>query len=512
ANMSSSILSSEIFASLYNFLKTSSSDKITISNIITQKWKFFKIQTEEEDLDCLTKILEKAENEIVDKDRKFEEEVNWKDLALKNIHLLMDKIKKKDTPTHGYIFTKLSNIEVDKLSKDDPLCIGVIDLSSNKYNLSESDYESIVGTKANIRNLNKDAVVENVCNDFISKRDEIQKLRKFVLRSKDVVTHDQWVEYDHIKERIAKGITDVLLQEIKLNALNRGSEGSENTLVEIIALLIDMAMFYLPVDYEVEVTRSERQSIASKNRKVQQKKGARGNKPDLMFRAYLRQKWEEIVFFESGKWDSDEDKIRHDHSKLVQFCLDGSKELVKKCTKEVFHQNYIGFGVNIAGKYLEIHGLIKESGIKYYLPVVKAKIPLDNESFEEVEEFVHALLILRNIVNSFQKRSREEGNVGTSSHSDTSIPKSPINSVTPQSSVSPPIEGDSNANNRPNVTQHTCSESKTLEEKEDDEFIDLVYKEKELLLDSADTSPNISHEQKNIQSISNESGDREPEG
>ncbi|CAG8792330.1 3523_t:CDS:1, partial [Racocetra fulgida] len=63
-----SILSSEIFASLYNFLKTSSLDKITISNIITQKWKFFKIQTEEEDLDCLTKILEKAENEIVDKD------------------------------------------------------------------------------------------------------------------------------------------------------------------------------------------------------------------------------------------------------------------------------------------------------------------------------------------------------------------------------------------------------------------------------------------------------------
>ncbi|CAG8748008.1 10472_t:CDS:2, partial [Dentiscutata heterogama] len=145
----------------------------------------------------------------------------------------------------------------------------------------------------------------------------------------------------------------------------------------------------------------------------------------LMFRAYLRQKWEEIVFFESGKWDSDEDKIRHDHNKLVQFCLDGSKELVKKCTKEVFHQNYIGFGVNIAGKYLEIHGLIKESGIKYYLPVVKAKIPLDNESFEEVEEFVHALLILRNgvivnlqnIVNSFQKRSREEDNVGASSHS-----------------------------------------------------------------------------------------------
>ncbi|CAG8625543.1 16898_t:CDS:2, partial [Racocetra persica] len=99
--------------------------------------------------------------------------------------------------------------------------------------------------------------------------------------------------------------------------------GSENTLVEIIAHLIDIAI--LPVDYDVKVTRSEYQSIASKNQKVQQKKESRGNKPDLMFRAYLCQKWKEIVFFENG-----------------------SKELVKKCTKEVFHQNYIGFGVNIA--------------------------------------------------------------------------------------------------------------------------------------------------------------------
>ena len=63
--------------------------------------------------------------------------------------------------------------------------------------------------------------------------------------------------------------------------------------------------------------------------------------------------------------------------------------------KETFYQNCIGFSINIASKYLEIHGLIKEKGIKYHLPVVKAKIPLDKESVEEIEEFVHALLVLR---------------------------------------------------------------------------------------------------------------------
>ncbi|CAG8777663.1 17095_t:CDS:2, partial [Gigaspora rosea] len=97
----------------------------------------------------------------------------------------------------------------------------------------------------------------------------------------------------------------------QLNALYRVSEGSENALVEIIARIIDMVMFNLPVDYEVDVTRRD----------------------------------------------------------------------------------------------------------KIYIPVVKAKIPLNNESFEEVEEFVHALLILQenlrpqngvivnlqSIVNSFQK-------------------------------------------------------------------------------------------------------------
>ncbi len=79
----------------------------------------------------------------------------------------------------------------------------------------------------------------------------------------------------------------------------------------------------------------------------------------------------------------------------MQLCLNRSKELVKKCTKETFYQNYIGFGINIAGKYLEIHGLIKEKGIKYHLLIIKAKIPLSKESVEKVEEFVHVLLILR---------------------------------------------------------------------------------------------------------------------
>ena len=75
--------------------------------------------------------------------------------------------------------------------------------------------------------------------------------------------------------------------------------------------------------------------------------------------------------------------------------MDGNNELFKICEKESLNRNYIGFGVNIAGEYIEIHGLIREKGVKYYLLVSRAKIPFRKESAEEVEEFIHALLTLR---------------------------------------------------------------------------------------------------------------------
>lgn len=42
-----------------------------------------------------------------------------------------------------------------------------------------------------------------------------------------------------------------------------------------------------------------------------------------------------------------------------------------------------------------IHGLLREGGIKFCIPIIKTKIPFNNESVEEVENFIHALLILR---------------------------------------------------------------------------------------------------------------------
>ena len=61
--------------------------------------------------------------------------------------------------------------------------------------------------------------------------------------------------------------------------------------------------------------------------------------------------------------------------------------------KDVLHDNFIGFGISIAGEYFVLHGLIHKNEINFYLPVSRAKIPLSKEMVDEVEDFIHTLLI-----------------------------------------------------------------------------------------------------------------------
>src|SRR6266545_287678 len=96
------------------------------------------------------------------------------------------------------------------------------------------------------------------------------------------VTYNKWVEPNYEQERIARNMTNILLQEIMSNVLGKILKGSEGSLVEVVSRLMDAVMWGLPVEYDVEVTRGERQSVASKDRKSQQSSGLKGNKPDLM--------------------------------------------------------------------------------------------------------------------------------------------------------------------------------------------------------------------------------------
>ncbi|RIB20873.1 hypothetical protein C2G38_2302294 [Gigaspora rosea] len=173
--------------------------------------------------------------------------------------------------------------------------------------------------------------------------------------------HDRWVEQESAREVVMKDITNVLLQKIKSNVLSKVTYGLENTLVEAVAHLIEASLHRLPIEYKVEVTRNERQSVASKNYKILKNIGSRGDKPDLMIQAFVKNKQKEIVYIESGKLNCNETKRRDNHNKLVKLCLCGYEEIGKKAIKEQLHRRYIAFGINIAGDRLILHGLLNEN-------------------------------------------------------------------------------------------------------------------------------------------------------
>src|SRR6266540_3755371 len=133
------------------------------------------------------------------------------------------------------------------------------------------------------------------------------------------------------------------------NALRKILKDSEGSLVEVVSRLIDAIMWGLPIEYDVEVTRGEHQSVVSKDRKSQQSSESKGNRSDLMIRAYLQNKWDEVAYIESSKWQISDQKIFDDHNKLVRLTLDGFQYLLKKYVKDVLRDNFIGFGISIAG-------------------------------------------------------------------------------------------------------------------------------------------------------------------
>src|SRR6266540_132781 len=110
---------------------------------------------------------------------------------------------------------------------------------------------------------------------------------------------------------------------------------------------MDAVMWGWPIVYDDEVTRDKRQSVASKDCKSQQSSGSKGNRPDLMIRAYLQNKWDEVAYIESFKWQTSDQKIFDDHNKLVRLTLDGFQYLLKKYAKDVLRDNFIGFGISI---------------------------------------------------------------------------------------------------------------------------------------------------------------------
>ncbi|CAJ0642879.1 4552_t:CDS:2 [Entrophospora sp. SA101] len=438
-------MTSHEFDHLKDFLRNEPLDKIAISRVFHELWKHSDIQSEDNDCDSLLRILEELEMENLDNGRKqclislqdinkTDEPPNWKLHAVSNINRLKGNLQDANTLEHRRLLEKIRVVDINDLTYDSPLANGIVDLGSPQYQIIEDDYEVFVGEKSGIKNLIKDPLVKGACADFITKRDEIRdEIRnqyKFIISPSEVLSHGRWVERGVDRVQVAVNITDILLQEIKRNVLRRVSGGSENVLVDAITRLMEASLYQVPIEFDIEVTRNERQSMASKKRKTKQVIGSRGNKPDLMVRVFFKRRWNELAYLESGKWRSTEIKSHNDHNKLAHFCIDGYVDMSKKINKNELNKFCITFGINITDEhFIVINGFLRENGIKFYLPIAKAKIPFHNASLEEVEDFVHALLVLRNgimvnihgISRTFLKKSNSTQQNEDSSSEDSII-------------------------------------------------------------------------------------------
>ncbi|RIB17146.1 hypothetical protein C2G38_2188132 [Gigaspora rosea] len=251
-------------SSLHTFLKTEPHEQITISRALHKLWADNGIETEEIDCANLMSIVDEIKKETNDGERKrcleSLQEINkmrfmWKEL--KALMLDADLLRLKDTlrknidksPVYARLYQKISETEIDKLSCDDPLINGIIDLDSNRYQLAEDDHAVLLGEKNSMKRLGKDASIRKVCSEFVANRDSFQQLYRFVLLHSEEVMHDRWVEQESAREVVMKDITDVLLQKIKSNVLSKVTYGSENTLVEAVAHLIEASLHRLPIAF-----------------------------------------------------------------------------------------------------------------------------------------------------------------------------------------------------------------------------------------------------------------------
>jgi len=89
----------------------------------------------------------------------------------------------------------------------------------------------------------------------VRKNDEIQTKIKFIITPSQVVYHDRWVETISVREGVARGIIDFILQEIRTDIICRISGHSEGTYMEMIGRLIDVTMYDLPLEFKIDITR-----------------------------------------------------------------------------------------------------------------------------------------------------------------------------------------------------------------------------------------------------------------
>ncbi|CAB4439295.1 unnamed protein product [Rhizophagus irregularis] len=335
---------------------------------------------------------------------------NTREEINRNLRALQSKlgaaVTKADIPLYSDIKQNLANIDVSKLTWQDPVASMVIsDDSMLVRNLSDAQIRTFVEPREKMK-CNPLPEVESMCDEFVNNFNKIDNLNTL-----GVIKHDnRWKEgVDQLTERTNHILS--VLGEIWNNPAFASSEIRSNQskgtyIMDVIVPLLRASLGALPNNNNICLSTAERQSIASKARrnfekdKVQGSQSSKtrlGKKPDVMVITKSGGKYFEVVFAESSRVTCTDIKKAKDSVKLWREVLDGLSFVGAACRPE---NNQFGIvGIQVAGENLYLNVLIKDaSGIPRYFHLGNAEIPFTNGTPWRVKPLVHLLLTLRNII------------------------------------------------------------------------------------------------------------------
>ncbi|CAG8674194.1 11733_t:CDS:2, partial [Gigaspora rosea] len=128
--------------------------------------------------------------------------------------------------------------------------------------------------------------------------------------------------------------------------------------------------------------------------------GECAERPDYTFVVQIGNTRVELIYSETGRPNSSDQKQQGDHRKLARLSkssLENARtELKVPLQKSTLSEHLNIFSINVAVDTLKMYAMRKGSSLLIYRPITSARIPLQIATAEELYSLIHSLLILRN--------------------------------------------------------------------------------------------------------------------
>jgi len=236
-------------------------------------------------------------------------------------------------------------------------------------------------------------MVQEICREFVLdfKRREIET------KSAKLIHDGAWKESKEDIKCVVKEILNVL-KDIWNNeafdpelakTLNEGTYQST-----VIVPVIRASLKNLPVGDAFFISTSEKQSIASANRKGE---GYMGRRPDIMLVVKYLETVFELMYVECSRLISSPQKKTDDEIKLWRETNDGLYWIRQSLKPDKDQFGIVG--MQVAGNVLHLNLLVRDMvNVHRYYHLQSAEIPVQFSDEAVVTKFIETLLLLRNII------------------------------------------------------------------------------------------------------------------